>query len=154
MDTHSFTSTLVWTGADAAPFAYDTFSRDLEITLPGRPVLRSSSAAGFLGDPTRFNPEDLILASVSCCHALTFLAVCARARLTVVSYADQATATLAPVDGKYKVTGVTLRPQVVFAAGTALDRAPALQAKAHDNCFIARSVNFPVTLEPTHTTAS
>lgn len=150
MSEHLFHSELTWTGAGSAPFEYDHYSRDLRVRLPGRPDLEMSSAPGFLGDAGRTNPEDLILAAASACHALTFLAVAARSRMKVLSYEDRATAVLAPEDGKTRVTKVTLRPKVVFDASVALEKTAALHEKAHANCFIANSVRFPMEIEHEH----
>ncbi len=154
MTEHLFHAHLAWTGAGAAPFDYATYSRALTVRVDGHVDLELSAAAPFLGDPTRHNPEDLLLASVSACHALTFLAIAARARLTVLAYEDACTALMAPVDGKPKITEVTLRPRVTFAAGVDLERTHALHDKAHENCFIARSVAFPIRVEHAHALSS
>ena len=143
--THHFHSTLSWTGAGIAPFDYEAYSRALTVRFAGRPDLDLSAAEAFRGDPTRHNPEDLLLAAVSACHALTFLAIAARARLTVVDYQDRGFAVMSPAaDGKLSITEITLEPRVTFAADVALERTEKFHEKAHDNCFIARSVNFPI----------
>lgn len=150
MATHLFHSRLSWSGAGRAAFDYATYSRALTVRFEGRPELEVSAAEAFMGDPSRHNPEDLLLASASACHALTFLAIAARARLEVLAYEDEGTAVMAPVDGKPKITEITLRPRVIFAAGVSLERAEGLHAKAHEHCFIARSVNFPIRVEHAH----
>lgn len=150
-DTHHFQSVLTWSGAGQAPFEYERYSRTMTVRIPGRPDLEVSAAEAFRGDPTLHNPEDLLLASASACHALTFLAIAARARLEVLSYVDEGTAVMSPAaDGKLAITEITLRPTVTFAAGVSLERAESFHAKAHDNCFIARSVNFPIHVQHKH----
>ena len=91
----------------------------------------------------KHNPEDLLVASLAACHMLTYLAECARAGIEVVAYEDQASGKMAFKDRKMRFVEVTLAPQVTIAAGD-LAQAEALHAKAHDGCFIASSVNFPV----------
>lgn len=154
MDAHHFHSKLTWTGAGRAAFAYQDYSRELEVLFEGRPPLTLSAAPAFRGDPGLHNPEDLLLASVSACHALTFLAIAARARLEVLSYRDEGAAVMSAVDGKLQITSIVLRPQVVFAAGVALERTHGFHATAHENCFIARSVSFPITVEHSHTSSA
>jgi organic hydroperoxide reductase OsmC/OhrA len=154
MTTHLFHSRLAWSGAGRAEFNYPAYSRALTVRFEGRPDLQMSAAQAFLGDPTLHNPEDLLLASASACHALTFLAIASRARLEVLAYEDEGTAVMAPVDGKPKITEITLRPKVTFAANVPLERTEAMHAKAHEHCFIARSVNFPIHIEHTHTLSS
>jgi organic hydroperoxide reductase OsmC/OhrA len=47
--------------------------------------------------------------------------------------------------GRFKA--VVLKPVVTIAAGGDVARAKALHEDAHRLCFIANSVNFPVTIE-------
>jgi organic hydroperoxide reductase OsmC/OhrA len=136
---------LTWTGAAAGPTkSYDAYSRDFRIDVEGKPPLQGSAAEVYRGDPSRLNPEDLLVASLSSCHFLSYLAVCARAGVEVVDYQDAAEGTLQIQDGAMRFTEVVLRPQVVVAAGTDVAKAEALHEDAHHGCFIANSVNFPV----------
>ncbi|MFO0723000.1 MAG: OsmC family protein [Myxococcota bacterium] len=144
---HLFECRLRWTGAGAKTFTYDLLSRDLRVTIIDKPALDLSSAPQFHGDPMRHNPEDLMMAALSSCHALTYLAVAARSRIEVVGYEDGASGFLEKKDGPMRFTEATLRPRVTVARGTDLERAKALHEKAHQNCFIAQSVNFPVRIE-------
>lgn len=148
-ETHHFATHLVWTGAAlGAPFRYEDYSREHVIEVEGKPSLRASAAPAFRGDPTLHNPEDLLVAALSSCHCLSYLALCARSRITVLGYEDRATGTMARVDGVTRFTEVVLHPRVIVAAGADLDRARALHERAHAICFIASSVNFPVRNEP------
>ncbi len=142
---HRFAARAVWTGAAQGPTAsYDAFSRDFEIAIDGKPAIACSSPAVFHGDAARYNPEELMVASLAACHLLSYLALCARARIAVVAYEDAAEGTVAMKDGKMRFTEVVLRPQVTVAAGADLDKARALHATANDICFVANSVDFPV----------
>ena len=141
---HHFAAHLAWTGAAAGPTrTYAAYDRAWRAEVAGKPPLEGSADPVFRGDPARYNPEDLLVVALSACHMLTYLALCARAGIEVSAYEDQASGTMAIADGKMRFVEVTLAPQVVIAAGD-LDRARALHAQAHADCFIASSVNFPV----------
>lgn len=144
----TFVSRLVWSGAIQPARGAATFSRDLSITF-GAVTLPMSAAPDFRGDPSRANPEQLFVASVSACQALTYLFLAARDGLAVVSYADDAEGVLAVADGKMRMCRVTLRPRISIAAGTSETAATALVEKAHDGCFIANSISAVVEIQPT-----
>lgn len=147
---HHFACRLTWTGASRGPTtSYDAYDRGLRIDMEGKPSLEVSAASPFRGDPSRHNPEDLLVASLSACHCLSYLALAARAGVVVIAYEDEATGTMALADRKMRFTEVTLRPQVRVGPGTDLAKARSLHSVAHDECFIASSVNFPVRHEPT-----
>jgi organic hydroperoxide reductase OsmC/OhrA len=146
---HHFALHLTWTGASQGPTtSYDAYSRELRIEIDGKPPLAGSSAPAFRGDPKVHNPEDLLVAALAECHCLSYLALATRAGIAVVGYEDRATGTMARIDGKIRFREVTLRPRVLVSAGTDIDKARALHHRAHEECFIANSVNFPVTNEP------
>jgi organic hydroperoxide reductase OsmC/OhrA len=150
---HHFAARLVWTGAEHGPVRdYRSYSRDYRVEVEGKPPLMGSSGPAFRGDAGKHNPEDLLVAALSACHMLSYLAVCARARIEVVGYEDQASGMMAIKDGKMRFVEVTLAPHVTIAAGD-LEQARALHEKAHEDCFIANSVNFPVLNVPTVTRA-
>ncbi len=144
----AFSARLEWTGA-AADFDYDTFSRDFDGQVEGKPTLALSTAPKFSGDPGRYNPEDLLVLSLALCHAQTYLAICAKSGVHVLSYVDQPSATLETVDRVTRFTGAVLRPAVRLAPGTDPARAERIHASAHRHCFVARSVDFPCAIEPT-----
>jgi organic hydroperoxide reductase OsmC/OhrA len=145
---HTFFSHLEWTGAtkgstlDAA-----TFSRDLDITIGAR-TLPMSSASGFRGDPERLNPEQLLVASVSACQALTYLFLAARRSVTVVAYSDDAEGHLEIVEGKMRMSRVVLRPRITLGADAPDTTARELIDRAHTDCFIANSITATVDIEP------
>jgi organic hydroperoxide reductase OsmC/OhrA len=145
---HHFSAKLTWTGAaKGTTSSYESYSRDHLIEVPGKPPLPGSADQVFRGDASRHNPEDLLVMSLSACHMLTYLAEAARAGVHVVAYSDQASGTMQMHEGKMRFTEVSLRPQVVVAAGSDPAKAQALHAKAHEHCFIASSVNFSVTCD-------
>ncbi len=147
--THMFQATVEWTGdRGTGTTSYRAYGRDHRILVEGKPPILGSSDPAFRGDATRYNPEELLVASLSACHMLWYLHLAAEAGVVVTSYVDRAEGemTLEP-DGGGRFTGVVLRPEVTLAPGADRARAEALHAGAHAKCFIARSVNFPVTHE-------
>ena len=142
---HHFSAKLTWTGAaKGSTSSYESYSRDHLIEVPGKPPLPGSADKVFRGDSSRHNPEELLVMSLSACHMLTYLAVAARAGVYVVTYSDEASGTMQLHNGKMRFTEVSLRPAVVIAAGSDLAEAKRLHEQAHEHCFIANSVNFPV----------
>jgi len=146
---HHFACHLTWTGASrGSTRSYDAYDRTYRVEIENKPPLVGSSAPVFRGDAALHNPEDWLVAALSACHCLSYLAIAARAQLLVVAYEDRATGTMTMIDGRIRFREVTLRPRVSVAAGSDLDRARALHHDAHEQCFIANSVNFPVRNEP------
>ena len=145
---HHFSAKVTWTGAaKGTTGSYESYSRDHLIEIPGKPPLAGSADTAFRGDASRHNPEDLLVMSLSTCHMLTYLAEAARAGVRVLGYTDEADGTMQMKDGKMRFTDVSLRPQVVIAAGSDPDKAQQLHHLAHVHCFVANSVNFPVTCD-------
>ncbi|MBA2479761.1 MAG: OsmC family protein [Planctomycetes bacterium] len=143
--THTYSTHIAWTGAANGPASdYKTYSREFLLTIAGKPPLRGTADTAFLGDPALHNPEDLLVAALSSCHLLSYLALCANSGVVVTAYEDDATGTLGQVDRNFKMTEVVLRPRVTIAASSDQAKAERLHERAHDICFIARSVNFPV----------
>ena len=144
----AFFSHLQWTGAAKGPTRDPaTFSRDLSVSLNAT-ALPMSSAPGYGGDLSRANPEQLFVASLSACHALTYLFLAAKNHIPVIDYRDDAEGHLGLVDGRVRMQRVTLRPLITLESGADEPRARALLAKAHDNCFIANSVTTSVAVMP------
>ncbi len=146
---HHFAAHLTWTGASAGSTrTYDSYVRAWRAEVAGKPPLEGSSDSVFRGDPAKYNPEDLLVVALASCHLLSYLALCARAGIEVAAYEDEASGTMAIKDGKMRFVEVMLAPRVTIASGN-LERATALHAQAHAECFIANSVNFPVRNRPT-----
>jgi organic hydroperoxide reductase OsmC/OhrA len=127
---------------------YRDYSRDHVITAGDKPAIPGSSDAAFLGDAMRWNPEDLLVASASACHKLWYLHLCADAGIAVVDYRDDAEGTMRdnPLQGRF--SQIVLRPRVVIQPGGDVELATRLHHVAHEKCYIANSVNFPILCEP------
>ena len=147
---HRYELKLAWTGARQGPTeSYAGFSREYRIDIKGKPPIIGSADPTYRGDPALANPEDMLLAALSACHMLSYLAVCALGKIRVVSYEDAAAGTVAEIGPQRSAfTEVILRPRVAIAAGGDIAKAKALHDQAHKICFIANSVNFPVRHEP------
>lgn len=139
----------MWTGNTGQGTAnYRSYLRDHEINVPGKPSIPGSSDPKFRGNPNRYNPEELFLSALSTCHMLWYLHLCADAGIVVVFYEDRAEGVMEESsDGGGRFVRVTLRP-LVRVKGS-IEQAEALHQRAHELCFIANSVNFPVEHEAT-----
>jgi organic hydroperoxide reductase OsmC/OhrA len=143
---HTYKVRVIWTGnlGDGTASA-GGYSRAHTISATGKVDIAGSSDPSFRGDPARWNPEELLLASLSACHKLWYLGLCAQAGIVVLSYEDNAEGEMIEEPGGAgQFTSVTLRPRITLAAGADEAQAGALHAAAHAMCFIARSVKFPV----------
>ncbi|HYP74279.1 MAG TPA: OsmC family protein [Microbacterium sp.] len=135
-----------WTGdRGTGTSGYRDYDRSVTISIDGKPPLAASSDKPFRGDPAKWNPEDLLIAALSECHLLSYLHACVQAGVVVVAYTDEATG-LMTEDGRGSgaFTEVVLHPRVVVADAAMIPAAEAAHARAHELCFIANSVNFPV----------
>lgn len=145
--THHYSLHLNWTGNKGqGTSSYDVYARDHELSAEGKQVvLPGSSDPAFRGDPTRYNPEELLLASLSSCHMLWFLHLCSTHGIVVVAYEDTPVGTMLETKtGSGHFTEVVLRPRVKVVTGATLEKIPELHHQANKYCFIANSVNFPV----------
>ena len=141
---------VAWPAEETSKRPPDTvYSRDSWLSAPGKPEVFGSSPPAFGGDPKGYNPEVLLILSLSQCHMLTFLALAAKNKMSILHYEDRAIGRLGKnAEGKMQMMEVVLRPQVTVAKGTDHDAAASLHARAHSLCFMANSVNFPVIHEP------
>lgn len=148
---HRYAVTVEWTGNRGEGTAsYKSYERAHELRAEGKPAIPGSSDPAFRGDAARWNPEELLVASLSACHKLWYLHLCATAGVVVTDYVDAAEGVMAEeASGGGRFVRVVLRPRVTITTGSDPDRARALHHEAHALCFIANSVNFPVTHEPT-----
>ncbi|MCL3862018.1 OsmC family protein [Actinotalea sp. K2] len=156
---HTYNIAVTWTGAGkTGTSSYTAYSRDNEITAEGKPPLPGSADVAFRGDPTRYNPEELLVAALSQCHMLWFLHLAAQEGVTVTHYLDHAMGTMrVEAVGAGQFTHVVLRPQITVrqAPDHPIDdqHLAVLHARAGEHCFIKRSVNFPVRVDPAPLTA-
>jgi organic hydroperoxide reductase OsmC/OhrA len=147
---HHYRVRAEWTGdRGTGTSGYRDYDRLVTLRIPGKPDLAASSDKPFRGDPARWNPEDMLLAALSECHLLAYLHACVGAGVVVVDYEDDASGVMTE-DGKGggAFTEVVLRPRVTVAAASMISAADAAHHQAHEWCFIANSVNFPVRVEP------
>jgi organic hydroperoxide reductase OsmC/OhrA len=147
---HLYRAHVTWTGnRGVGTRGYRDYGREHEIASGQKPVIPGSSDPNFRGDATRWNPEDLLVASLSTCHQLWYLHVCSAAGIVVTAYVDEAEGVMVETDdGGGRFASVTLRPHARLAAGSDPTKAAGLHHEAHAKCFIANSVNFPVSVEP------
>lgn len=147
---HNYSITIEWTGnrGDGTK-SYGGYDRSHTIKAEGKPAIEASSDPAFRGDKSKYNPEDMLVASISTCHMLWYLHLCADAGIVVTAYSDSATGTMKEdaVNGG-RFTEVVLHPVVVITDAAKTDLANELHSKAHKQCFISNSVNFPVLVKP------
>jgi organic hydroperoxide reductase OsmC/OhrA len=149
--THKYAVTVKWTGNTGSGTAgYRSYERQHEISGgTGKPVIPGSSDPAFRGDPERWNPEELLVASLSACHKLWYLHLCAESGIVVEDYVDCAEGFMEETaDGGGHFLRVILRPEVTVTSGSDVLKARELHDQAHAKCYIANSVNFPVQHEP------
>ena len=143
---HRYEVAVHWTGSTSG---YTSYSRNHEVWARGKPPIPGSSDSAFRGDPARYNPEEMLVASLSTCHMLWYLHLCSEAGIVVVEYTDEPYGLMREeMGGSGVFTEVRLRPAVTIARGSEKE-ALHLHDRAHGFCFIARSVNFPVRHEAT-----
>ena len=143
-------ATISW-NRETESFAYDDYSRSHLWKFPGGPVVEAASAPEYLGDPTRADPEQALVAAISSCHMLTFLALASKKRFVVDRYEDPAVGVMEKnEDGKLAITRVVLKPSIDFSG----ERQPSAEEtlrmhhQAHEHCFIANSVRTHVEVQP------
>jgi organic hydroperoxide reductase OsmC/OhrA len=151
MKLHTYHSNLQWTGnTGKGTESYRAYERSYLITAEGKQPIAGSSDPSFRGDKTMYNPEELLLSSLSSCHMLWFLHFCSEASVIVLEYADAVSGTMIESDdGNGKFSEVVLKPAVKVKEACMIEKLDTLHAKANRYCFIANSVNFPVKHEAT-----
>ncbi|WP_020670100.1 OsmC family protein [Amycolatopsis nigrescens] len=142
---HQYELSVEWTGnRGTGTSGYRDFDRAHEIRAEGKPAIAASSDPALRGDRTRWNPEELLVAALSECHMLWYLHLAASAGIVVTGYLDEPVGTMVMTGQSGQFTEVVLRPKITLADPAEAEKADALHTDAHANCFIARSVNFPV----------
>ena len=146
MPSHHYSLTTLWTGnIGKGTSSYRDYERSYDVQIPQKPVLAGSSDPKFRGDPTRYNPEDLLVASLSACHMLWYLHLCSEQKIICTHYSDAAEGEMEiTANGAGRFTKVVLHPEIVITSEAGLKAAHELHERAHALCFIANSVNFPV----------
>ncbi|MBX2922080.1 MAG: OsmC family protein [Chitinophagaceae bacterium] len=152
---HYYKTHLTWTGNKGeGTKTYGGYSRNYVISIPQKPEIPGSSDPSFRGDPARYNPEELLIASLSSCHMLWFLHLCAAAGIVVTAYEDRATGIMHEnANGSGHFTQVTLHPLILINSEINIEKLQMLHEEANRKCFIANSCNFPILHEPTYNTS-
>lgn len=148
---HTYRTLTVWTGnTGSGTSGYRAYERTHEVTSGAKPAIAGSADASFRGDAARWNPEELLVAALADCHMLQFLHLCADAGVVVVDYRDTATGSMEQsADGGGRFTEVVLHPVVTVRDAAMAGPCAALHDRAHELCFVAASVSFPVRHEAT-----
>ena len=147
MKEHLYDIKIEWTGNEGEGTRnYKSYSRSHSISGKGKYTeILGSSDPNFLGDNSKYNPEDLFLASISSCHMLWYLHLCSVNNIIVREYTDDAKGIMNESnDGKGKFTSVTLNPVVTLEDKSKKEEAIRLHHKANEMCFIANSCNFEI----------
>jgi organic hydroperoxide reductase OsmC/OhrA len=135
---HAYKLDMVWIG-----------NKNFTVNAPGKTELVGSADPNYKGDPTKWNPEEMLLASLSSCHMLWYLHLLGMNKIVCTSYSDTPTATLeVDAKGEGKMSEATMNPVVVLADPSRIEDAKKLHEMAHHKCFIVKSVNFPVSVNP------
>jgi organic hydroperoxide reductase OsmC/OhrA len=147
-------ATVEWRRGDQ-PFSDNRYSRAHDWRFDGGAMVRGSSAPSSVPEPmsdaAAVDPEEALVAAVSSCHMLFFLAFAGKAGFVVDRYSDDAVGRMGKDErGKISITELTLRPAVVFSGESRPDAAAleALHHRAHEACYIANSIRAEVTVEP------
>ncbi len=143
-----------WSRGDQ-PFIDNRYARAHDWRFDGGAVVRGSSAPSGvpepMSDPAAVDPEEALVAALSSCHMLFFLAFAAKGGFTVDAYRDEAVGVLGRDErGKTSITAITLRPAATFSGESQPDAAAieALHHRAHEACYIANSIRAEVTIDP------
>jgi organic hydroperoxide reductase OsmC/OhrA len=150
---HRYTTRMEWKGnLGTGTSEYKAYSRNFEISAEQKPALLGSSDPAFRGDASRYNPEEMLVGAVSSCHMLWYLHLCAINHVVVLEYVDDAIGTMNEnAEGSGEFTELTLKPTIRVRESSMKEKAIHLHKEAHKMCFIARSLNFPVHIQPTIT---
>lgn len=151
MKSHHYQSLIKWTGnIGKGTNSYSSYERSYDIIIKNKPILKGSADPAFRGNADLHNPEDLFLVSISSCHMLWYLHLCAVNKITVIDYQDKATAKMEETaEGKGHFIEAILNPEVVILEKDKIELAETLHQKANEFCFIANSCNFPIHHNPT-----
>lgn len=148
---YSYHVNMVWTGnLGNGTSGYQVYDRSYVVSSPGKPEIKGTSDPAFRGDPNCWNPEEMLLASLSACHMLWYLHLCSVSKVKVLSYKDDPKGEMVVgSSGSGHFEAVRLYPEIEITEESSLDIASTLHEEAHKKCFISNSVNFPISIFPT-----
>ena len=150
MKQHNYALKINWTrNIGSGTNSYKSYERSFEVSVDGKEIINGSSDSFFIGDKTKYNPEELLLASISSCHILWYLHLCAYDGIIVTSYIDNAEGIMVENDnGGGKFEQVILKPVISVTENSMIEKAIIQHAKANKTCFTANSVNFRISHQP------
>lgn len=150
MKEHHYHPVIIWTGnRGEGTKNYKAYDRDHTIEVAGKPLIPGTSEVSYLGNLSRYNPEEMLTASVSACHMLWYLHLCAVNKIIVTAYSDKAVGTMQNTpDGGGHFTDIILKPEITIEGKADEELLRQLHQQANKLCFIANSLNFPVRHEP------
>lgn len=144
---HRYHASCRWNGSTAA--GYEAYARNHSLSAaPAETVIAASSDPAFRGDPTRLNPEQLLVMAAASCQMLSFLAIAARARLDVVEYEDHTDGFMPEDDKPMRITRIVLKPRITVKGEANTERLRKLVHTAHEQCFIANSLKTQIEIQP------
>jgi organic hydroperoxide reductase OsmC/OhrA len=148
---HAYKATIQWTGnLGQGTRHYRAYDRSHTIQIDHKIDIPGSSDPSYRGDPARHNPEELFISSLSACHMLWYLHLCAVNEVVVVAYTDQVSGRMMETEnGSGYFTEVILHPLVTVMEEAMVQKATDLHHQANKMCFIANSVKCPVYHKPT-----
>jgi len=121
-----------------------TSARRGRLSAVEKPNIVVGSPPEFKGEPDVWTPEELLVGSLNICIMLTFLSIAQARGLTPASYESEAEGLLENVEGKFRITEVTVRPHITVKGEGELERAREIMERAEDECFISNSVKSKV----------
>ena len=150
MKEHHYYPIITWTGNKGEGTKnYKAYERDHTIEVAGKPVIPGTSEVSYLGNQSRYNPEEMLTASLSACHMLWYLHLCAVNNIVVTAYTDKPVGTMQNTpDGGGHFTEVVLMPEITIEGTADESLLQQLHQQANKLCFIANSCNFPVRHQP------
>jgi organic hydroperoxide reductase OsmC/OhrA len=151
MKAHNYKIKVEWTGNEGnGTLNYKSYTRNHEISSDGKyDGINGSSDPSFLGDKTKYNPEDLFISSISACHMLWYLHLCSVNKIVVTEYIDNASGIMEETEnGSGKFMEVILNPNVKITNPDLINKANELHSEANKMCFIANSCNFKIQHKP------
>lgn len=147
MKEHRYNVKLGWTDENGkGTTSYIDYSRNHQAKVNNKPTIKLSADPAFRGDETKYNPEDMLVASLASCHMLWYLHLCSKSGITVVKYEDNAEGLMLQEDtGGGRFEKVVLNPEVIILEKDKIELANKLHEEANQKCYIANSCNFPIT---------
>lgn len=149
MPVHRYELKTTWTGnTGTGTRSVMGYSRAHTVEIKGKPSLHLTTDNKKVGEPNKLNPEDLLVTALSSCHMMSYLYLCSLEGIVITSYVDEAKGEMFEKEaGGGQFTEVVLYPKFTVSQASMQERAMSLHHEAHEICYIANSVNFPVRIE-------